>query len=228
MLGTRQQFRESLRELEVQTLSGLDMVITQLDRALEAVTSQDVALAAIVVADDDRIDGRYLEVHQGILSMLATQTPVATDLRVVAALLHIIRYVERMGDQCVNIAKLVTLSGQEPPKDAKILDLIEQMGQLTRERVSQVKEAFATRHVVLAQELVREDVEIFRLNRRIFNRAVEIGENVEVREWAMFMILVARSLERIGENTLEIAEQTVFVVTGLFREFPEADPAPAA
>ena len=107
MHETRHQFREALKELEQQTLGGLDLVIQQLDRALESISYQDVELAAMVVADDDRIDGRYLEVHQGILSLLARQAPVAGDLRIVAALLHIIRCVERMGDQCVNIAKLV-------------------------------------------------------------------------------------------------------------------------
>ena len=78
----------TLKELERQTLGGLDIVIQQLDRALESVSYQDVELAGMVVADDDRIDGRYLEVHQGILSLLARQAPVAGDLRIVAALLH--------------------------------------------------------------------------------------------------------------------------------------------
>jgi phosphate transport system protein len=67
MRETRHQFRESLKDLERQTLGGLDMVIEQLDRALESVSCQDVELAGMVVADDDRIDGRYLEVHQGVL-----------------------------------------------------------------------------------------------------------------------------------------------------------------
>ncbi len=99
---TRQRFHEELAELEGQTLDGLDIVIQQLDRSLESLSYQDVELAGMVVADDDRIDGRYLEVHQGILSLLARQAPVAGDLRIVAALLHVIRCVERMGDQCVN------------------------------------------------------------------------------------------------------------------------------
>jgi phosphate transport system protein len=227
MQETRHQFREALKELEAQALGGLDLVIGQLDRALESISYQDVELAGMVVADDDRIDGRYLEVHQGILSMLARQAPVATDLRLVAALLHTIRCVERMGDQCVNIAKLVPLSGYEPPKDKDILDLIERMGQLARSQVSQAKDAFATRNVALAQDLVRQDEEINRLNRQIFRRAVEVGDDLEVREWAMFMILVARCLERVGDNTVEIAEQTVFVVTGLFREFGRLDAADA-
>src|SRR5437588_3913502 len=135
MQETRHQFREDLKGLDGQALEGLDMVVQQLDRALESLGYQDVELAGMVVADDDRIDGRYLEVHQGVLSMLARQAPVATDLRVVAALLHIIRCVERMGDQCVNIAKLVPLSGHEQPKDSEILGAIEQMGKLARAQV---------------------------------------------------------------------------------------------
>jgi phosphate transport system protein len=218
MQETRHQFREDLKGLEAQTLGGMDLVISQLDRALESVSYQDVELAGMVVIDDDRIDGRYLEVHQGVLSLLARQAPVATDLRIVAALLHTIRCVERMGDQCVNIAKLVPLSGHEPPKDKDILDAIERMGQLARSQVSQARDAFQSRNVELAQDLVRQDAEINRLNRDIFKRAVDVGDDLEVREWAMFMILVARCLERIGDNTVDIAEQVVFVVTGLFRE----------
>jgi phosphate transport system protein len=219
---TRHHFRESLKELEQQALGGLDLVIGQLDRALEAISYQDVELAGMVVADDDRIDGRYLEVHQGILSLLARQAPVAGDLRVVAALLHVIRCIERMGDQCVNVAKLVPLSGYEAPKDKDILDALERMGQLARAQVSQAKQAFATRNVDLAHDLLRQDSEINALNRKIFRRAVDVGDNCEMREWAMFMVLVARCLERIGDNTIDIAEQTVFVVTGLFREFADA------
>src|ERR1700742_3562948 len=197
MEEVRHQYREDLKALEVRTLGGLDLVTQQLDRALEAISYQDVELAAMVVADDDRIDGRYLEVHQAILSLLARQAPVAGDLRIVAALLHILRCIERMGDQCVNIAKLVPLSGHEPPKDKDILDAIERMGQLARSEVSQARDAFQGRNVELAQDLVRQDAEINRLNREIFKRAVEIGDDSEVREWEMFMTLVARCLERI-------------------------------
>jgi phosphate transport system protein len=222
MKETRHQFREDLKGLERQVLGGLDLVVSQLDRAQESVTYQDIELAGMVVADDDRIDGRYLEVHQGILSLLARQAPVAGDLRFVAALLHVIRCIERMGDQCVNIAKLVPLSGYESPKDKQILDSIERMGQLARSQVTQAREALGGRNVELAQDLVRQDVEINRLNREIFKRAVEIGDDIDMREWGMFMILVARCLERIGDNTVDIAEQVVFVVTGLFREMADA------
>ena len=218
---TRSKFHEHLQELEAQTLGGLDMVVSTLDRALEALEHQDVELAAMVIADDDRVDGRYLEVHQGVLSLLATEAPVATDLRVVAALLHVIKHIERMGDQCVNIAKLIPLSGHEPPVDEEILASIERMGTLVRSQVAQAKQCFALRDAGLAEDLVRQDVEINRLNRQIFARAVEIGDDVERREWASYMMLVARALERIGDNAVDIGEQTAFVVTGLFREFSD-------
>jgi phosphate transport system protein len=159
------------------------MVAQQLDRTRESVNLQDIELAATVITDDDPIDGYYLQIHQGALWLLACQAPVAGDLRIVAALLHIIRYVERMGDQCVNIAKLVRLSGHEAPTDNDILDTIERMGQLARAQVSQAKEAFATRNVALAQELVDMDGRIDRLNRDIIAGAVDIGGQLEVREW---------------------------------------------
>src|ERR1022692_1873184 len=186
MQEVRHQFRESLKEVEQQTLGGLDLVVMQLDRALESLSYQDVELAGMVVADDDRVDGRYLEVHQGILSLFARQAPVAGDLRIVAALLHVIRCIERMGDQCVNIAKLVPLSGYESPKDKDILDLIERMGQLARSQVSQAREALGSRNIELAQDLVHQDAEINKLNRTIFKRAVEIGDDLDMREWGMF------------------------------------------
>jgi phosphate transport system protein len=141
---------------------------------------------------------------------------------VVAALLHVIRCIERMGDQCVNIAKLVPLSGHESPHDQDMLEAITRTGQLVRSQVLQAKEAFAARDLELACDLARRDVDIDCLNREIFRRAVEIGDDVDLREWATFMVLVARALERIGDNAVDIGEQTVFVVSGLFRELADA------
>jgi len=218
----RVHFQEELKGLEEQALGALDLVVTTLDRTLEALAHQDIELASIVVNDDDRIDGRFLEVHQGILSLLALQAPVAGDLRTVAALLHVIKHAERMGDQCVNIAKVMPLVGHEPPEDPELLDKIFRMGRLARSEVAQAKQAFTLRDVSLAQDLVRQDEEINALNREVFRRAVEIGTDEDRREWAMTMMLVARALERIGDNAVDIGEQVAFVVTGLFREFSDA------
>ena len=219
---TRLHFQEELAGLEESALGGLDLVVQALDRAIETVEHQDVELASMVIADDDRIDGRYLEVHQGILSLLALQAPVAGDLRLVAALLHVIKHVERMGDQCVNMAKLVPLAGHDPPSDAELLGNIARMGEAARSLVIQCKQAFASRDAALAMDLVRQDDEIDQLNRACFHRALEVGDDADTREWAMHMMLVARCLERLGDNAVDIGEQTAFVVTGLFREFEDA------
>jgi phosphate transport system protein len=200
MEETRHRFHEALRELERKTLDGFELVIEQLDRALESVDARDVELAATVVAGDDRVNRRYREVHEDALSLLARETSAAGDLRLIAALLDIMRSIERMGDQCANIAKLVPLSSSEATTDADIVATIERMGGLVRSQVSQAEETFDTRDVALARHLVGRDREVGRHDREVFLRAVEVGDNLEVREWAMFMILVAHCLERIART----------------------------
>ncbi|HEX2392462.1 MAG TPA: phosphate signaling complex protein PhoU [Solirubrobacterales bacterium] len=222
MAETRTQYQEELENLEVSALGGLDLVNAALQRTLEAVEHQDVELAQLVVADDDRIDGRYLEVHQALITLLATQSPVATDLRLISALLHVLKNVERMGDQCVNICKLIPLTGNEPPADSEMVELILTMGKQARSLIGQAKRAFGDRDVEMAQDLVRQDDTVDDLNRECFRLALEIGDDADRREWAMTMLLAARAIERIADNAVDIGEQVAFVVTGLFREFEDA------
>ena len=222
VVEVRTAYRDELKALEDQALGGMELAGRALERTLEAVERQDIELASWVVADDDRIDGRYLEVHQGILSLLARQAPVATDLRIVAALLHLIRLVERMGDQCVNICKLLPLEGNEPPRDDEMLAKILAMGRQVLVQLKNARLAFAHRNVELAEDLVRQDDVVDALNREVFRRAIAIGDDPELREWAMHMVLVARSLERTGDMAVDVGEHTAFVVTGLFREFQDA------
>jgi phosphate transport system protein len=219
---TRVHYGEELEQLEASALGGLDLVSAALSRTMEAVEQQDVELAQLVIADDDRIDGRYLEVHQALITLLATQSPVATDLRLISALLHVLKNVERMGDQCVNVCKLIPLTGNEPPADEEMVKLIVTMGQQTRTLISQSKRAFEGRNVEMARDLVRQDDVVDNLNRDCFRLALEIGDDLDSREWAMTMMLAARAIERIGDNAVDIGEQVAFVVTGLFREFEDA------
>ena len=220
--ATRHEYREELASLERRALDGLDLVVASLDRTVEAVQHQDIELAELVIADDDVIDGRYLEIHQAILTLLATQAPVATDLRLIAALLHVMKNIERMGDQCVNIAKLIPIAGHDPPADEQLLGYLVAMGNAIRVQIRQAKRAFLDRNVEMARDLVREDDAIDNLNRDCFQRAIEIGDEHDRREWAMTMMLVARALERIGDNAVDVGEQVAFLVTGLFREFEDA------
>src|SRR3712207_7251526 len=96
------------------------------------------------------------------------------------------------------------------------------MGTLARSQILQCRQAFALRDVALAEDLVRQDAEINRLNRDVFARAVAVGTDEDRREWAMHLMLMARALERIGDNAVDVGEQVAFVETGLFREFSDA------
>jgi len=219
---TRVYYQEELEKLEASALGGLDLVTAAVGRTLEVVEQQDIELAQLVIADDDRIDGRYLEVHQALITLLATQSPVATDLRLISALLHVLKNVERMGDQCVNICKLIPLTGNEPPADEQMVKLILTMGRQSRTLISQSKRAFEERNVEMARDLVRQDDVVDNLNRDCFRLALELGDDPDIREWAMTMLLAARAIERIGDNAVDIGEQVAFVVTGLFQEFEDA------
>ena len=221
-LPRRVEYRDEVERLQRDTLEGIELVVGALDRSLEALAHQDIELADLVVADDDQIDGRYLQIHQGVLSLLARQTPVAADLRLLAALLHVIRNMERMGDQCVNISKLIPVTGHDPSTDPEILRMIEEMGLAVREIVRQAMKAFQDQDPSLAADLAERDLKVNQLNRAIFRRALEVGGDIDLREWAMTMTLVARCLERVGDNAVDIGEQIAFVVTGVFREFADA------
>lgn len=221
-VGTRIVFHEELENIEATVLSMFDLAAQMSDRAVEAVLNQDAELATLVIESDDQIDGRYLDVHQGLLNLIALQAPVASDLRVIAALLNTINHVERMGDLAVNVAKTVPISGDGPPIDDQILQTIGRMGPQVRSQIFQAKQALATRDAKLSEALVKEDDKLDKLNREIFKRAIELGDDEESREWAILMVLIGRHLERIGDNCVDIGEQTAFVVTGEFREFTDA------
>jgi phosphate transport system protein len=221
--GARQHFRDQLLDLERAALGGLDMALGQVERVLMALENVDLRLAQFIIADDDRIDGRFLEVHQGVLSLLALQAPVAGDLRLVAAVLHVINNIERVGDQCVNVAKLIPLSGHAPSPTDELLERILRIGAMARDELAQARHAFAERDLEVAESLAAQDVEVDRLGREIFRVAVRVGEDADLREWAMTMTLAARALERIGDNAVDIGDQAVFVVTGRYRD----QPAPA-
>jgi phosphate transport system protein len=224
-LGTRIVFHEELQNIEDKVLSMFDLAAQMSDRAVEAVINQDSELATLVIESDDQIDGRYLDVHQSLLNLIALQAPVASDLRVIAALLSTINHVERMGDLAVNVAKTVALTDERASLDDQILEIIGRMGPQVHSQIFQAKHALAERDAKLSEALVKEDDKLDRMNREIFKRAIEIGSDDESREWAIRMVLIGRHLERIGDNCVDIGEQTAYVVTGEFREFTDASAA---
>jgi phosphate transport system protein len=218
----RLHLRDEIRALEKEALSGLDLVADQLDRTLRVVIDRDFEMADMVIADDDRIDGRFLQCHQEILSLIARQAPVATDLRLLAALLDVIRRIERMGDQCVNICKVLLLAPEPPEDDLGMTQRILSMGRQAREVAIESGKAFLQKDIAAAERLVDMDDKVDLLNREVFQLAVALAGDASAREWAMRMTQVARAIERIGDNAVDIGEETAFVASGVYREFTDA------
>src|SRR5438034_4610071 len=163
----RLHLRDEIKALEKRALGGMDIVADQLDRTVRVVVDRDFAMADMVIADDDRIDGRFLELHGDILSLIARQAPVATDLRLLAALLDVIRRMERMGDQCVNICKVLMLAPEAPEDDLQLTQRILDMARRARALALESAKAFGARDVAAAERLCQVDDEIDTLNREV-------------------------------------------------------------
>jgi phosphate transport system protein len=219
--GLRVSFQEELEALQANLQEESELVLRSLRGALNALQEQDVELADEVIAFDDEVDERYLAIGQGIEQLLARQTPVAVDLRLVLAVLHINLGLERMADLCVTIAKLTKLSAELKP-DEMLVEAFEEMGSRAEEMIKVSMTAFAERDLAGAESLVDLDEMIDRANRRVVEHVLELGNDLELREWGLRMIIVSRCLERIGDHTVDIGEQTAYLITGEFREFTDA------
>jgi phosphate transport system protein len=178
-------------------------------------------LADEVIAFDDEVDEAYFAIEQGIQSLLARQTPVAGDLRLVLAMLHVNLHLERMADYCVTIAKLVKLTVGLTGEPG-LVEGFEEMGARAEEMIRVAMDSFAARDAVRAETLVELDELIDRANRRTLQQVIELAHQPDQREWGMRMLLVSRCLERIGDHAVDIGEQTSFLVSGEFREFTDA------
>lgn len=213
----RTHFHEDLQRLEQLALEGMDLVVDQVDRTTETLKHHDVELAQLITMADARIDARYLDLHAGGLALLGLQAPVASDLRLVTSLMAIARHLERMGDQCVNVAKLVPLSGWEPPTDDRIVEDIVALAEGSRSMVRMSREAFAARDVELAASLRDLDEDVDARNKEIFREAIEFGGDPDRREWATTMVMAARAFERLADNAVDIGEHVIFIATGRYR-----------
>jgi phosphate transport system protein len=217
----RISFQEELEQLGDWLQAEGELVLRSLRAAVEAVCAQDAELADEVIVFDDEIDELYLAIHQGIELLLARQTPVASDLRLVLALLHDNLHVERMGDLCVTIAKLTKLTRDLPP-DEHLLEGFSEMGDRAEQMIRVALASLRDRDLDAAESLLELDELIDRANRRVVTHLLERGETEEQREWGLRMLLVSRCLERIGDHAVDVGEQTAFLVTGEFREFTDA------
>jgi phosphate transport system protein len=218
----RISFTEELSQLEAGLQEEGDLVLRALRSALNALARGDSELADEVIAFDDEVDRRYVEIETGVQSLLARQTPVAIDLRLVLAVLRVNLHLERMADYCVTVAKLTKLMGDLHVDDETISRSIEDMGQRAEQMIRVAMDAFAARDAEKAQTLVELDELIDRANRNATDDLLSLGNSPEEREYALRMLVVSRCVERIGDHAVDIGEQVAYLATGEFREFSDA------
>jgi phosphate transport system protein len=217
----RIELQQELDALEAGFQEAGEIVVRSIRGVIDALRTQDVELCDEVIAFDDEIDDRYLAIEKQVELVLARQTPVASDLRLVLAVLHSGLHLERMGDQCVTIAKLTKLSSHLGTRQAVVESLVD-MGERCAEMVKVSLAAFSARDVEQARSLHQLDELVDRANRQVFHEVLGYVNDPEALEWGMRQITAARCFERIGDNAVDIGEQTAFLVTGEFREFTDA------
>jgi phosphate transport system protein len=217
----RVEYQQSLHALEADLQELGSVVLRALRGALNALETQDVELCDEVIAFDDEIDSRYHQIERSVAALLAQQNPMASDLRLVLAILHDSIHLERIGDQSVTIAKLTKLAADLEP-GTELVEGLAEMGERAEEMVRVALDSFAARNVERAHALSELDELIDRTNRRVAEKVLGMADSPGTQEWGLRMIVVSRCIERIGDNAVDIGEQTAFLVTGEFREFTNA------
>jgi len=222
----RESFQEDLERLEAQLQSEGDLVLRALRSALNALARGDDELADEVIGFDDEVDRRYVEIERGVQSLLARQTPVAVDLRLVLAILRVNLHLERIADYCVTVAKLTKLMGDLQVSEDRILDSIEDMGQRAEQMIRVALDSFSRRDLETALSLNDLDDLIDRANRAAIDDMLALGDSPAEREYGLRMLVVSRCVERIGDHAVDIGEQVAYLVTGELRELTDASHKP--
>jgi phosphate transport system protein len=224
MPETRHRFHDELQELQVNILAMGELSERAVGSAVEALIENDRDKAKGIIAADDKIDELYLSIEGHTLELMALQTPVAGDLRFLSVILHVNGHLERIGDMAVNIAKIY-LSVHDLPSSRMILEHIQEMGDVVRPMIRTALEAFRSRDLNLCLRLPEMDDPVDRLNLGMYREVAALADNEGQLNWGLRMLVVARQLERVGDHSVDIAEQVGFLLTGEFREFTDASHA---
>jgi phosphate transport system protein len=221
MSATRRRFHEELEQLELDVLAMGELAEVAVGRSMDALIAHDDLLSKEVVDGDDEVDARYLSVEERTLQVLALQTPVASDLRLLSVILHTNLHLERIADMAVNIAKIAH-SVSDLPSTQTILTHLREMGDIVRPMVRTAMEAFGRRDLDLCLRLPEMDDPVDRLNLGMYQEVAALAGDEAALNWGLRMLLVARQLERVGDHAVDIGEQVGFLLTGEFREFSDA------
>ncbi|MFP3881399.1 MAG: phosphate signaling complex protein PhoU [Actinomycetota bacterium] len=213
-------FHQELAELERKVLSMVERAEQMIEMAVQSVTTDDLELAQKVIELDNGVDGTYDEVHRSWTTLMARNQPLGSDLRKMTSLIQLNVTFERMGDQCVNIAKIAQLN-QGLPRVERICGQIREMGDLVRAMVRTAIEAYLRGDIDEARLLPAMDHPVDRLNANMYKETVAVRDSSQLLEWATKMLMASRALERIGDQAVDFGEQTAYLLTGERAEFDE-------
>jgi len=213
----RTSFERHLHELQDDALVLGSMVEKAIYRSMEALKNRDLELAKQVIADDSEIDRKRFDIEEKCIELIVTQQPVASDLRIIVAVLNIIIDLERMGDHAEGIGKITLMIGKEPP--LKPLIDLPRMAQKTGDMLRRSLDAFVNRDAEAARKISKEDDEIDALYDQVFRELLTfMAEDSKTITRATRLIWVAHNLERSADRVTNICERVVFVVTGKMEE----------
>jgi phosphate transport system protein len=213
MSPMRRQFHERLESLEDEVLEMGQRVIAMVSEVMDALRRGDTDQAAAVAAADELVDERYRSVQEGLLVLIALESPVARDLRLVSALIHTSLHLERVGDLCVNIAEFVR-AGDRPPVNGTLAERVQEMGSHAVRALERSMQSLAQRDVDVARRLHELDDPLDTMYRNMFQLLVQLACDEREIDRALGLVLVARWLERIGDHAVDIGDQVVFCATG--------------
>ena len=214
----RESFQEDLRKLKDQVLVLGGMVESALEESVKMLKNQDVDGAERLIAYDERINAKRFEIEDKTLTLIATQQPMAGDMRTLAGVLEIVTELERMGDYAKGIAKICVMIGQEPL--VKPLVDIPLMAEKTRQMLHQSLDAFVREDLELARSVPAEDDEVDDLYNQVYRELITlIMSNPTNLDQATYLLWAAHNLERTADRVINICERVVFTATGHMREF---------
>jgi phosphate transport system protein len=218
----RAAFSRQLSETEAQLLGSLDGAANALATVAAAVRAPTVHRTKAIADDAHTLRSAATHIQAELVGLTARQMPVATDLRLVLAMIEIAQHTALIGNQFGLIGQQLTAVNRQTPDPGGATDTLVRMSELASAQLRKATRAFATRDLACARELDADDDALDMLNRRLCEGAVRLETSAEQRELGLRYVLVGRSLERVGDNAVDIAEQAEFAITAQLREFSDA------
>jgi phosphate transport system protein len=208
----REVYRQELKDLRAEVLGIMELVTSRTRDAVVSLVEGDVDKAQLVIDGDDEVDAACLGIEEKTLEVIATQAPVARDLRLLYSLTYMALHLERMADLAVNIAKAAKRTADRKGPQT-LYDLIQAQGNLVYRVLDAMADAFETSDLELAAKLPELDEPIDHLYKQFFRELARLHEEEEI-QWASSMVLASRYLERIADNAVDIGERIAYLVTG--------------